>query len=643
MKQESKTGGIPLHVLIVEDSSRDYELICEQLKDAGYVLDVSRVEHATAFASALRANNYDIILSDFRLPDFDAFGALKIAIEICPEVPFICVSGSIGEETAIELMKLGAVDYVLKDRPDRLPFAVSRAINEARKKTELQKAEKQISLLGQAIKQSSVSIIITDAKGNIKYANPFFVKTSGYSLDEIIDHNPRILKSGYQSQKFYADLWDTILSGRNWQGELLNKKKNGTLFWEQSQISPVTDEKGNITHFIAVKEDITEKKKIREELIEAKENAEESDRLKTAFINNISHEIRTPLNSILGFGQILAESGLSRDLRMRYLDIVKASSQRLMQTVADYVDISMLVSGTQKIYIKAFVLDDLITEVLEYTTELRNEKPIEIYTSLPGEIKHLIVHSDKAQLARVLKILAENAVKFSQEGSITIGCKMSGNRLRFFVKDTGLGIARKNLQRIFDAFWQEDASNTRAYEGSGLGLSIARGLVELMGGSIVVDSEAGKGSVFSFDIPCEKEMAEEKLPKETQRVAPGQNTLVLVAEDDTLNREYLTMLLEEAGCDCLIATNGIEAIELCRQHADISFVLMDIKMPVLNGLEATKQIREINPELPVIALTAYAQAGDEHRVLSAGCNEYYAKPIRPEVVLKIVNKYAGKA
>lgn len=250
-----------LKVLSLEDSLPDFEIISKLLSDAGYILNISRVETEADFAASLQNGQYEIILADFNLPGFDAFGALRMRNEWCPDVPFICVSGSIGEELAIELLKLGASDYVLKDRPVRLPSAIRRALGEAKEKANRRKAETALRKLSRAVEQSPNAVVITDLNGTIEYANPIASKVTGYALDELIGSNPRVLSSGEMPPEGYKKLWESIKSGKEWVGEFHNKKKSGELYWESATISPIQDENGEISNFLAIKEDITERKK----------------------------------------------------------------------------------------------------------------------------------------------------------------------------------------------------------------------------------------------------------------------------------------------------------------------------------------------------------------------------------------------
>ncbi|MCA1760641.1 MAG: response regulator, partial [Bacteroidales bacterium] len=433
------------------------------------------------------------------------------------------------------------------------------------------------------------------------------------------------------------------LQGNDWKGEILNKKKTGEFYWEKAFISPILNSDGVITNFVAIKEDITERKKMFEELVAAKEKAQESDNLKTAFLNNISHEIRTPLNGILGFGEFLTEPDTPADAKKEMLEVVKQSSNRLMNTVTDYMDMARIVSGTMEVHKKEFLLNPFFKEVTEKTSQLCAGKQIEFTTDYQPDVTGLTLDSDPELIRKTLNTLLDNALKFTVSGRICCGLKLKEGYVEFFVQDTGKGIAPKKLDSIFNIFTQEDASDTRGYEGSGLGLSIASGLVNLLGGTISATSEKGKGSTFAFTVPyTETELAEKSAPAEEKNEAVAEKPLVLLAEDEESNYLYVEVVLKKAGYDYLLAKNGEEAVAFCKQYPEISLVLMDIKMPVMNGVEATRLIREFRPELPIIVTTAYVQTGDEQRFLNAGCDGYLAKPIGKEKLLAVLKKYSKR-
>lgn len=646
MNGENEIAGIQLKILVLEDSPHDLELIQEQLTDAGYILNLTHVENEVGFTSSLQENCYNVILSDFNLPGFDAFGALQISNEICPEVPFICISGSIGEETAIELLKQGALDYVLKDRPERLPFAVKRALDEAKEKAAHQKATKDLQESEYRFKQVAEDaqewIWEVDKNGLYTYVSPVIQTLLGYLPGEIVGlkyfYDFFIPDKKEELRNAVFEIFAMKESFKNFENP--NVHKDGRIIILTASGSPVFDDKGNFTGYRGVDADITERKKMVEELVFAKEKAEESDRLKTAFINNISHEIRTPLNGILGFGRFLIETELTTDEKMEYFALLEKSSNRLMNTVSDYIDMARIVTGAMEVHKKEFLLQPLFNEVIENTNQLCIEKKIGFKAMIPMELQNITIFSDSDLIRKMLNILLDNALKFTKEGSIRCGYDLKSDNLEFFVQDTGIGIASDKLEIIFDMFTQEHSSNTRGYEGSGLGLSIAQGLVKLLGGIIKLDSEKGKGSVFTFSVPYNRPISSET-PSTTQRMELKDTSrqLVLIAEDEESNYLYMKIVMKRIGYNYIHAVNGAEAVEMCQQNKDISMVLMDIKMPVMNGLEATQLIHKFRPELPIIAITAFAQTGDEHRFLDAGCDAFVSKPVKADKLLALLQKY----
>jgi len=362
-------------------------------------------------------------------------------------------------------------------------------------------AEKRLELLSRAIDQSPVSVMITDKAGKIEYVNPKFTEVSGYTPEDVNGKTPAILQSGYNSKDFYADLWRVILTGNDWRGIFYNQRKNGDIYCESAVISSILDSHGNISNFVAVKEDITEKRKILEDLTKAEEHAEESDKLKTAFLNNISHEIRTPFNGILGFLEILQNTDLSIIERDEYTGLVSTCSTRLMNTINKIIEIAQIQSGQMELSASKTDIKSLIISCLEqFQTDIqRKGLKFSVEIDLPEHLKS--VNTDSIKLTSILTNLIDNAIKFTNKGSVELGIRMIGQNIEFSVNDTGIGIPKSRQQAIFERFSQGDNSSTRQFEGSGLGVTIAKAYVEGMGGTIGVESEEGIGSRFYFTIP----------------------------------------------------------------------------------------------------------------------------------------------
>ena len=509
--------------------------------------------------------------------------------------------------------------------------------------------EERLQVLSGAIFNSPVSVVITTPDGTIEYVNPKFTEVTGYTAEEAIGQNPRILKSGNLPESFYKNLWETITKGEVWQGEFENKKKNGEIFWEHASITGIRNKKGEIAYYVAIKEDITERKKTELELIRAKEKAEESDRLKTAFLANMSHEIRTPLNAIIGFTGMLHSDTLEPQLREEYFAIINQSSQALLNLIDDIIDVAKIEAGHIRIIPHKIDISGLLKEL--YTSIKRdllvNGKEVELSLTVPFDGEFMI-NVDSFRLKQILQNILNNSVKFTEKGEIEFGYRLTANdtMIRFFVRDTGIGIPKDQQKVIFERFRQADDSSTRKYGGTGLGLWVSRNLVELMGGSIQVESDPGRGSTFFVELPLDKDVeipeGRQEIKEEKKTVTDWRDKKILIAEDNDSNYEFLKAVLSVKKAVLVRAYDGKEALDLLREHEDVDLVLMDIQMPVLNGYEATRLIKKFRPDLPIIAQTAYAMSEDRERIIQAGCDEYIAKPIQPRKMLSLIEKFLIK-
>jgi len=359
----------------------------------------------------------------------------------------------------------------------------------------------KIKLFGKAIEQSPLSIVITNAAGNLEYTNPKFTEITGYTASEVMGKNPRILKGKHNNPSIYDGLWKTILSGHPWYGELENKKKSNELFWESIGISPIFDKKGVITHYIGIKEDITEKKKMLVDLMEAKNRAEESDQLKSAFLANMSHEIRTPLNGILGFASLLSESDLELSDIKEYAQIINQSGNRLLDLINNIIDISKIESGNVNITLGDVKPYKLISDLVTSFSIISSEKSLKILLNISPDFENKVIRTDASKITQIISNLINNALKFTKIGVIEVGFTIEADTIKYFVKDTGIGIPESHIEHIFDRFYQVDNSFSRNHEGAGLGLSICKGIAELLNGNIKIESQLNKGTIFWVNIP----------------------------------------------------------------------------------------------------------------------------------------------
>ncbi|NWJ52384.1 MAG: response regulator [Bacteroidetes bacterium] len=624
-----------IKILHLEDNPKDSQLVQSVLKRANVTFDYFFADNEQDFISLINNQNIDIILSDYHLPDYSGSEALLYAKSNFPNTPFVFVSGTMGEDAAIESLLNGATDYVLKNRLERLTSAVSRAFNEAQEQKARQKAEKELRKLSRAVEQSPNSIFITDLNGIIEYVNPTTIKLAGYTNEELIGQNPRIFGSAEKSREEYAFLWETIKAGKEWKGEFHNKKKSGELFWTSTTISPILNDDDEITHYVAINEDVTESKKLTIELIKAKEKAEESDRLKTAFLHNISHEIRTPMNAIVGFSGFLHDPNLNFEKRKQFTDIIVQSSNQLLSIISDIVNIATVEAGQERIHESEISLNSILRLLYEqFLIKAQKQHLVFNLKTFLSDYNDRII-SDETKLVQILTNLIGNALKFTQQGHVNFGYTIKNNELEFFIEDTGIGVHPEMYDEIFKRFRQVESTMERKFGGSGLGLSISKAYVELLGGKIWLISELDKGTTFFFTIPFKRTKPNALFEKQTNielgKEIKKHNTL-LVAEDEDSNFMLIEEQLLNLDFNIIRAKNGIEAVDICKlQYVDM--VLMDIKMPLLDGYEATKQIRVFKPNLPIIAQTAYSTDNDKNRAFESGCSDFITKPIKQELLI----------
>lgn len=399
-----------------------------------------------------------------------------------------------------------------------------------------------------------------------------------------------------------------------------------------------------ITTFYVVLYQMTKLMEVKNlELSLALNKAEESDRLKSAFLANMSHEIRTPMNGIIGFSSLLSDEELSATKRKEYVEIIVNSSNQLLAIINDILDISRIEAGQTELNFEEVSVNSLFDNLALFYGSKAAAKDIEFRVIKPLPDDESIIITDRSKLQQVLDNLLNNAFKFTSEGHITLGYEKKDQKVRFYVEDTGIGISPIDQEKIFERFMQVESTFSRSYGGTGLGLSISKGLVELLGGKIKVSSVPGQGSAFQFVLPGRQIIKSVKLPvpqANGRNQQLGLNGLtILITEDETYNYLFLAEMITGLRGHVLHAKNGLDAVEACQSHPEIDLVLMDIKMPVMNGLEATRQIRTFNPNVPIIAQTAYALGGDKEKALAAGCNDYLTKPILKSDLLNCLARH----
>ena len=508
-------------------------------------------------------------------------------------------------------------------------------------------AEDTLRKLSLAVEQNPNSIVITDLHANIEYVNEAFIKTSGYHRDELIGKNQSQLSSKKTSQIVYKTMWEQLKIGKSWQGEFINKAKQGHEYTELALISPIRQPDGKITHYLGIKENITESKQNQAILLAAIVRAESLAKSKAQFFATMSHEIRTPMNGIINFSELALLHDMPDNIR-DYLKKINNASLGLLNILNDILDLSKLEAGAIHINIEHFAIDELIDDLHGLFMEASKQKGLSLTLIMaPGVPRYLL--GDKLRLEQVLINLLGNAIKFTASGSVTLNITLqqlirSQAKLLFAVTDTGIGISAADQNKLFRPFSQVDDSITRRFGGTGLGLALSHNMIQLMGGEFSVNSRLGQGSQFSFTLTLgvsslsnhttminRSETLSSTLSSYSQQLTSIQ---VLVVEDNIFNQQIIDEFLTLSGVSVKTANNGQEAL-IALEHTEFDAVLMDIHMPVMDGIEAIRRIRRLPRfrALPVIALTAGVTEEERKRCLTAGMNDFITKPINPTLLL----------
>lgn len=513
--------------------------------------------------------------------------------------------------------------------------------------TERANAQIEIKFQADLLNNVGQAIIATDLMGNVTYWNHAAEIIYGWRASEALGQNIIHLTPSSQSVNQATVILKLLRDGKTWAGEFDVKRKDGSSFPAFVTDTPILDSKGNLSGIIGISSDITERNNAQMELLRAKERAEESDRLKTSFLHNISHEIRTPMNAIMGFSSFLDDPELTPENSKEYVQIIIKSSDQLLAIIDDIIRIASIEAGQVKIQENEININLLCKLIKEQFSPKLREKGVTMLLRTDFSDEESIISTDSTKLTQILTNLLGNALKFTQQGYINFGYKRKGKQLEFFVEDSGKGIPQNMQKLIFNRFSQVETADSRNLGGSGLGLSISKAYAEMLGGKIWVTSQLGKGTTFYFTIQYKKKKSKKfhsNLPVKESDLNLLLSKTILAVEDEETNYLLLKKILSESGIKLIRARNGIEAVELSKSNPYIDLVLMDIKMPEMDGYEATAKIKEIRPDLPVIAQTAYITEADRKRAIACGCSDFITKPIVKKLLIsKICNQLIIRA
>ncbi len=630
----------PIHILILEDRSADAELMLREIKRVGIEFTFKRVWLEIDFLDELRQNPPDLILADYALPSYNGLSALKLAAKERPDTPYILVSGGLGEEIAIEALHHGVTDYVLKQRLARLGPAVTRALRERERADERKLAHEEMRKLLFAVEQSPVSILITDAEGNIEYVNPKFTEHTGYSAAEVLGQNPRLFKSGKQPKEFYNHLWQTINAGKVWRGVFQNQKKDGSLLCERTTISPVMDEVGRITRYIAIREDITERLKLEDQLRQSQ---------KMEVIGHLAAGVAHDFNNLLTIIQFetsLLTQNASLDAESREgVSLIEQAAER----AANLTRQLLAFSRKQEKETRPINLAELVADMTRLLKRILGED-IALISRADPQLPLLL--ADQGMIEQVIMNLAVNSRDAMPNGGqleITvdavhfnpadIASHLDGRPGDFFqlmVRDSGSGIAHEHLSRIFEPFF----TTKEIGRGTGLGLATVFSNVKQHDGWIEVTSEPGCGTTFQVFLPVS--------PNHhvgTPVVAPaeklkGGTEKILVVEDEAAIRKLIKLALERYGYRVLVAESGVAALEIMNQgHAKVDLLITDLVMPGgVNGRQVADKLTSKFTDLKVIYMSGFAKDFAPHELnLEPGVN-FLRKPFSLYALAELVRR-----
>jgi PAS domain S-box-containing protein len=640
-------------MIVVEDDLAHSTAIKRSLVNFENECNIHFATSLSEFNQLISKITPEIVLADVNLPDGN-FITMLDKLEFQPW-PIVVMTSFGDEQLAVRAIKSGVMDYIVKTPENfrNIEHVLNKNIREWR---HIQRAKETDQKFRSLFNTMGQGVLYIDSDYKVTDANLAAQKILGFSLEEMKNwktFNPPwkvVYEDGSECSKDSLPFKLAFHSGETVENQILGIEKQDDEFtWLLiTSVPQFRNNENKPSQVFSTFTDITELKKAKEELEhnyneleKAKEKAEESNRLKTTFIANISHEIRTPMSGILGFAELLQNQNLSGETQQVYIETIIKSGKRMLAILNDLIDVSKIEAGYIDVKVESTDVNNLLNEIIAFFMPEAGQRKLDLKlnSKIPQSFK---VDTDKTKLSQIITNLLKNALKFTQEGFIELGCKREGDYIVFYVKDTGQGISKEHQSKIFERFEQADANVYGTQEGVGLGLAISKAFVEKLGGKIWFES-VETGTTFFFTIPS-KESVDTEVPITFSEKKPKESSLptdILIAEDEESLYFFLNEFFKLKKINTIHARNGIEAVNAIKYNSKIQLVLMDARMPQMNGIEATKKIKQIKPEMRVIILSALANSTDIEAAFEAGCDDYVTKPVDFKELLLKVSEHAS--
>ncbi len=633
------TNSNSLNILIIDDNPADLNILNRYLnKIPDLNIQLIMVDNSEEGFRQCNNTNFDVIFVDYLLGNENGIELIKKFKELGCKAEFILLTGYGSESVVAEALRVGASDYLKKSTMSEhiLEKTLKHIIQKIYSEQKIKKTESKLNYI---LERTYTGLAILDERGRIEEANESYLAMIGFSsLDNILGRS--ILEWTAQSCK--SDIIEVIEKCKKEENivdfeAIFDRPDGNRTYVSMNGFMEIEDGKPRI---LLVCKDITERKKYEQQLKQAKVKAEESDHLKSAFLANMSHEIRTPMNAIIGFADLLSQHGITDSEKEEYVKIIKESSANLLELIDDIIDLSKIEVEKVKIEKTDFEIKQIMLDLFQ---KFNKQKPdcIELIYDNNNKDEQIHINTDPYRFKQIMNNLLDNALKFTESGFINFGFELKERFIQFYVKDTGIGIPKDKQEIIFERFRKIEDNSNKFYRGTGLGLTISKKLCQLLGGDMWLESEKEKGATFYFSLPLsvKKIHIHDKSDNveniEVEKL-DWKKYKLLIVEDEDLNYLFLKKLLETTQIEIFWAKTGYQAIDFVKENKKLDIILMDIKLPELDGLKATEEIKKIRPQIPVIAQTAYAMKGDREKILKAGCDDYVAKPIKvQELIYKI--------